>query len=135
MMRRSLLRVALILCFALTAAAFRASAQSDSTAQKQDDTPTAGSKGYTLPKCSYCPTPEYSKEGLKKKIQGVVVLKTVVGPDGRVRDVTVTRSLGYGLDEQAVNTVRDKWEFTPANGPDGKPAAVRLMIEVNFHLY
>jgi TonB family protein len=119
----------------LVPATFRASAQSGSTAQKMDDTPTAGSKGYTNPKCSYCPTPEYSKEGLKKKIRGVVVLKTVVGVDGRAHDVTVARSLGYGLDEQAVNTVRDRWEFVPANGPDGKPAAVRLLIEVNFHLY
>jgi TonB family protein len=134
-MKASSVALGAILFFALAAATFRASAQGGSTAQKAQDTPAAGSKGYTNPRCSYCPSPEYSKEGRKKKIQGVVVLKTVVGADGRAHDVTVTRSLGYGLDEQAVDTVRDKWEFIPANGPDGKPAAVRLTIEVNFHLY
>lgn len=104
-------------------------------AQKAGDTPAAGSKGYTIPKCSYCPAPEYSKEGLKKKIQGDVMLKVVVGADGRAQGVTVTRSLGYGLDEKAVETVRDQWKFTPAIGPDGQPAAVHMLIQVSFHLY
>jgi TonB family protein len=135
MRRRFFLSSALILCFALMPAAFRASAQSGSAAQKADDTPTAGSKGYTLPKCSYCPTPEYSEPARALKIQGAVRLNVVVGADGRVHNIVVTRGLGYGLDQKALETVRNKWTFVPASGPDGKPAAVRMLIEVNFHLY
>jgi TonB family protein len=125
---------AIILCFAVALPSFRVLASTHSPAQKSD-IPTAGTKGYTNPKCAYCPAPKYSKEGRLRKIQGPVVLGVDIGTDGRAHNVTVTRSLGYGLDEQAVKAVRDEWNFKPASGPDGKPAAVRMMIEIDFHLY
>ncbi len=62
-------------------------------------------------------------------------MSVVIGTDGRAHNITVTRSLGYGLDEQAIKAVQDEWTFKPANGPDGKPAAVHMMIEISFHLY
>lgn len=135
MTRRFFLPTALILCFALIPAAFHTSANSASPLQKADDTPAAGTNGYTTPKCSYCPSAPYSDAARKLKIQGDVLLKAVIGTDGRAHNIAVTRGLGYGLDEKAVETVRDKWQLVPANGPDGKPAAVRLIIQVSFHLY
>ena len=79
------------------------------------------------------PEPEYSEEARKAKYQGVCVLWLVVGPDGRPRDIKVARSLGLGLDEKAIEAVKN-WKFEPAM-KDGKPVAVQINVEVNFHLY
>ncbi|MGH9689619.1 MAG: energy transducer TonB [Candidatus Acidiferrales bacterium] len=97
-------------------------------------TPDAGTGGYGMPACLYCPQPQFSDEAVKAKYQGTVLLFAIITADGRATDIRVTKSLGLGLDEKAVEAVRT-WRFRPAAGPDGKPAAVRQMIEVTFHLY
>lgn len=89
--------------------------------------------GVSAPKEIYAPEPEYSEEARKVKQMGVVVLRLVVGADGLPRDIQVVRALGLGLDEKAIEAVR-KWRFEPAR-KDGKPVAVAVNIEVNFHLY
>lgn len=89
--------------------------------------------GVSAPRVIYNPDPEYSEEARKAKYQGNVVLWTIIGPDGRVRDVRVARSLGMGLDEKAIQAVRT-WKFEPAL-KDGQPVAVQVNIEVNFRLY
>jgi TonB family protein len=89
--------------------------------------------GVSAPKEIYAPEPEYSEEARKVKHMGVVVLQLVVGPDGTPRDIRVVRTLGLGLDEKAIEAVK-KWRFDPAK-KDGKPVAVSVNVEVNFHLY
>jgi len=89
--------------------------------------------GVSPPRVIYQPEPEYSEEARKAKYQGTCVLWLVVGADGRPRDVKVTRSLGLGLDEKAIETVRT-WKFEPAM-KDGKPVAVQISVEVDFRLY
>lgn len=79
------------------------------------------------------PEPQYSNEAREKKIQGTVVLRMVVGPDGRARDVHVERSLGYGLDQQAIKAIK-KWKFKSAT-MDGNPVAVEITVQVDFRLY
>ena len=96
--------------------------------------PNAGSGGYGIPQCLYCPRADYSDEAMKVKIQGVVELLAVVTLDGRVTDVQVVKGLGYGLDENAIKAART-WRLRPALGPDGKPAAVREIIEMTFQLF
>ena len=96
--------------------------------------PNAGSGGYGQPACYYMPKAEYTDEAVKVKIQGSVELLAVVTADGRVTDPHVAKGLGFGLDEKAVEAVRT-WRCTPARGPDGKPAAVRVLIEATFSLY
>jgi Gram-negative bacterial TonB protein C-terminal len=95
--------------------------------------PVPGKAGYSLPKCGYCPEAEYSDEGKTKQIQGVVELTGVVGTDGHVRNIAVVKGLPGGLTFQAIKAVR-QWKLVPATGPDGKPAAVRQLIEVAFQL-
>lgn len=95
----------------------------------------AGKNGYTTPQCIHCPDPEYSEEALRAKIQGEVALDVVIGTDGRAHNIRVTKSLGHGLDEEAIHEARDVWRFKPALGPDGKPAAVRILVEIHFHVY
>jgi len=89
--------------------------------------------GVSAPRVLYSPDPEYSEEARRAKYQGSVVLWIVVGPDGRVRDVRVQRTLGLGLDEKAIEAVR-KWRFEPAR-KNGQPVAVQVNVEVNFRLY
>ena len=89
--------------------------------------------GVSAPKPVFSPDPEYSEEARKAKYQGTVVLGLVVGPDGRPRDMKVLRSLGLGLDEKAIEAVKN-WRFEPAV-KDNKPVAVYISVEVDFRLY
>ena len=89
--------------------------------------------GVSAPREIYSPEPEYSEEARKAKYQGTVVVKCVVGPDGRVRDIQLPRTLGMGLDEKVIEKVKT-WKFEPAR-KDGQAVAVMIAVEVNFHLY
>ncbi len=89
--------------------------------------------GVSSPRVVYSPEPEYSEEARKAKYQGTVVLHLIIGSDGRPRDIRIQRSLGLGLDEKAIETVRT-WRFEPAK-KDGQPVAVAINVEVNFNLY
>jgi periplasmic protein TonB len=97
-------------------------------------TPNAGSGGYGEPACYYMPKAEFTDEAVKVKVQGSVELTAIVTAEGRVADPHVAKGLGFGLDEKALEAVRT-WRCTPARGPDGKPAAVRVVIEQTFSLY
>lgn len=59
-------------------------------------------------------------------------LSLVVGVDGTPNGLRVTKSLGLGLDERAVDAVRE-WQFAPGQ-KDGKPVPVLATIEVKFDL-
>lgn len=87
----------------------------------------------SAPLCLYCPDPEYSEEARKAKYQGTVVLWAVVDETGRPRNIRVVKSLGLGLDEEAVRAVQT-WRFRPSER-FGKAVPVAFRIEVSFHLY
>jgi TonB family protein len=53
-----------------------------------------------------------------------------VGPDGAARNIRVLHGLGYGLDEKAIEAVR-QWRFR-AGTRNGEPVTVAATIEVNF---
>ena len=89
--------------------------------------------GVSAPKVLYEPDPEYSEEARKAKYQGTVVLWLVVSAEGKPQDIRVQRSLGMGLDEKAIEAVK-QWRFDPAK-KDGHPVPVMINVEVNFRLY
>ncbi|MGB6546356.1 MAG: energy transducer TonB [Candidatus Acidiferrales bacterium] len=93
----------------------------------------AGEGGVGYPSCLYCPRPSYSDEARKAKYQGTVMLQAVITPDGRGIQIQVVKGLGLGLDEKAIEAVKG-WRFKPAVGPDGKPVATLVPIEVTFRL-
>jgi protein TonB len=64
-------------------------------------------------------------------VQGVVILETVIGPDGKVQDARVLRSIPL-LDQAAVESVR-QWEFTPTL-LNGSPVPVIMTVTVQFTL-
>jgi TonB family protein len=76
--------------------------------------------------------PEYSEEARAAKFMGTVLLKVVVDTDGLAKDIQVVRSIGMGLDEQAVIAVT-QWKFKPGT-KDGAAVPVLAQIEINFKL-
>ncbi|MGE5645202.1 MAG: TonB family protein [Acidobacteriota bacterium] len=76
--------------------------------------------------------PEYSAEARINKYEGTCVLAMLIGADGHPRSVRVTRPLGMGLDQKALEAVR-QWRFTPGM-KDGEPVVIRATVEVNFRL-
>jgi len=84
--------------------------------------------------CLRCPDPMYSDEARKAKVQGQVMMRVLVGADGRVKDIQVTRGIGLGLDENAVRAVRD-WQFSPAKDAARRPMASWITIETMFRLF
>lgn len=96
--------------------------------------PSAGTGGYGIPECLFCPQPQFSDEAVKSKYMGTVTLVAIINADGRATNIQVVQGAGMGLDEKAIDGVKT-WRFRPAVGPDGKPAAVRQTIEVTFRLY
>jgi TonB family protein len=69
--------------------------------------------GVSAPRVIYAPDPEYSERARKTGYRGTCVLWLVVDAKGLPRDIRVTRALGMGLDEKAIEAVR-QWRFSPA---------------------
>jgi len=88
--------------------------------------------GVTAPTLLHKVEPEYSEEARKAKYQGTVILYIQVDTSGRAVNMRVIHSLGLGLDEKALEAVR-QWRFRPGQ-KDGKPVTVEATIEVNFRL-
>jgi TonB family protein len=76
--------------------------------------------------------PQYSEEARKARYQGTVVLEAIVRRDGTVDILRVVRSLGFGLDENAIRALK-QWRFRPGM-MNGQPVDISLNIEVNFNL-
>lgn len=96
--------------------------------------PMAGKAGYGFATCVDCPVPDYSAEASAQHVQGSVVVAATITPDGSATDIQVSKTLGFGLDQKAMDAVRT-WRFKPALGPDHKPASVRQAILFAFQLY
>ena len=76
--------------------------------------------------------PEYTDEARIARHQGAVLLQVTIDREGRAARFRLLRSLGLGLDEKAVEAVR-QWKFRPAR-KDGKRVAVRANLEIIFRL-
>ena len=61
------------------------------------------------------------------------MLSLVVDAHGNPTDIYVVRSLGMGLDENAIEKTRT-WKFTPG-ARNGVPVPVRVILEVSFRLF
>jgi TonB family protein len=89
-------------------------------------------KGVTPPKLLSKVEPAYTDEARGAKLQGTVVLYVEISPDGIAHDMSVVKGLGLGLDESAIQAVRN-WRFQPGT-MEGAPVTVQANIEVNFRL-
>jgi len=75
---------------------------------------------------------DYTDSARRANITGEVVLEIVVKSDGSVGDVRILRRLGSGLDDRAVQAVR-QWKFSPAR-LKGAPVDVVVEVSVEFKL-
>lgn len=89
--------------------------------------------GVSNPVLIYAPDPEFSDEARRAKYQGVCVVGLIVDAMGSPQRVHIVRPLGMGLDEKAMDAVRE-YKFKPAMFR-GKAVAVEINIEVNFRIY
>lgn len=89
--------------------------------------------GVSAPKPLYTPDPEYTEEARRAKYEGAVILWLIVDADGQPRDIKVMRGLDMGLEQRAIEAVRN-WKFEPSK-KNGVPVAVQINVEVNFRLY
>jgi len=77
--------------------------------------------------------PESNEWAQANGVAGMSQYHAVIGPDGKVGEVAVSRPIGFGLDENAVEAIR-KATFEPAV-KDGKPVAVMINLNVSFRIY
>jgi TonB family protein len=78
------------------------------------------------------PSPQYTEEARRLRVQGEVVLSVVFQANGTLKVVAVVKSLGHGLDEmaeQAASQIR----FRPAQQAD-KPMDFPATLHIEFRL-
>jgi len=75
--------------------------------------------------------PVYPSIAQSARVQGVVIIEATIGPDGKVKDARILRSIPL-LDQAALDAVR-QWEFTPTL-LNGVPVPVIMTVTVNFTL-
>ncbi len=90
--------------------------------------------GVTAPRILRQVKPAYTSEAMRAKVQGEVLLRCVVLPDGSVGRVEIVKSLDgvFGLDQEAIKAAR-QWKFVPGTRL-GEPVAVRVTIALDFTL-
>lgn len=79
-------------------------------------------------------TPEYPRRARVDGVQGLVLVRIIVGTDGEVETehTRIIRSIPM-LDSAAIAAV-NRWRFSPAIGRHGKPVRVILELPVQFSL-
>jgi periplasmic protein TonB len=75
--------------------------------------------------------PVYPPIAQSASVQGVVILEALLGPDGKVQDAHILRSIPL-LDQAALDAVK-QWEFTPTL-LNGAPVPVIMTSTVQFTL-
>jgi protein TonB len=89
--------------------------------------------GVRPPQLTYQVDAEFSEEARKAKFSGNVMVDLIVDENGNPSHIKVARGVGMGLDEKAVEAVR-QYKFKPAT-KDGKPVKVEVTIDVNFQIF
>lgn len=75
--------------------------------------------------------PVYPIEARKQGIEGVVVLKAFIEPNGKIKEVKILKSIPV-FDKSAVGAV-EHWRFTALTS-HGKPVYIWMIIPIRFQL-
>lgn len=89
--------------------------------------------GVSAPEVIHSVDPQFTPQARAADLQGTVSIQLIVDAQGAPQDVHVVRHLGMGLDEKAIEAVRE-YRFRPATYR-GHPVAVQMIIDVAFHLH
>ena len=86
--------------------------------------------GITAPRVIKQVNPRYSTNRGVRAV-GSVLIALVVTSKGLPKDPHVIKGFDQDLDQSAVNAVKE-WRFSPAE-KNGKPVAVRISVQIQFH--
>jgi protein TonB len=89
--------------------------------------------GVSAPVLIYSVDPEFSEEARKAKAAGHVMVTLWVDEKGIPTHVRVRRGMGMGLDEKAVEAVK-QYRFRPSM-ENGKPVLVEMNVDVMFQIF
>ena len=89
--------------------------------------------GVTPPVLVYAIDAQFTNKARHAKYQGVSVVSLIVDTQGMPQHIQTTRRLGMGLDEKAIEAVR-QYRFKPSMH-NGEAVPVSITIEVNFRIY
>jgi TonB family protein len=84
------------------------------------------------PVLTYRIEPKYTAEARQNHTSGIVIVEAIIDKDGRVKNATVLKGLPDGLDQAALDAVK-QWEFRPATLA-GQPVEVIFNLTINFKL-
>ena len=80
------------------------------------------------------PAPAYPAMSRRLGESGRVVVRVLIGPDGRAQEARIQKSSGYErLDQVALETARDRWRYVPGTR-GGVPEAMWFNVPINFVL-
>ena len=89
--------------------------------------------GVTPPVAVYTVDPDFSPEARRAHYSGTVAVQIVVDANGLPKDPRVVRPLGMGLDEKALEAVK-QYRFKPAMY-QGRPVPVAMVVDVDFNIF
>ncbi|HEY2291878.1 MAG TPA: energy transducer TonB [Thermoanaerobaculia bacterium] len=78
------------------------------------------------------PSPQYTPEAQKAKVEGTVILEAILEKDGSVSHGRILQDQPKGLGLSALEALCD-WRFKPAM-KNGEPVRVYYVLNVNFHV-
>jgi protein TonB len=76
--------------------------------------------------------PKYTDQARKARISGIVIIEAVIDHTGVVTDAVVLKPLPFGLDQSALDAVR-QWTFRPGM-LNGQPVDVIFNLTVSFRI-
>ena len=109
-------------------AAQTADAEPEAFDLSQAESPEAA--GWRLPEPFRRLRPVYPEKAARYEIEATVDALVEIDETGEVRDVTISRWAGYGLDEAVAGMIR-QLHFRPAT-QRGEPKRVRVLLRYNF---
>jgi TonB family protein len=99
-------------------------------ADKPPQASLSNSATYKPPRTIHSVDPQFSEEARAERFSGTVLLGLIVDENGAPRKIRVIKSVGHGLDEQALIALQ-QYRFAPGT-KDGKPVAMWIQVEISF---
>jgi protein TonB len=89
--------------------------------------------GVSAPQVIHSVEPQFTDDARRANFQGSVSIKLIVDSQGNPQDVRLASHLGMGLDEKAIEAVK-QYKFRAAMY-QGHPVSVQIVMDVDFHLH
>jgi periplasmic protein TonB len=105
------------------------SSPASATPDSSSGSDSYGSGSIQIALTTYSPSPVPDLSALPHGVQGDVVVDVTIDPTGKVADLAVLHTLGYGIESSVIGTLKT-WTFRPAT-KDGAPIA--SVQELHFH--